>query len=201
MNIEKVCVFCGSSQGSKKIYKDVAISLGEKIVENGWELIYGGGNIGLMGVIADTVLSRGGKVTGVIPNFLDEHEVGHKNLSKLHIVESMHERKALMADLSDAFIAMPGGFGTFEELCEMITWTQLGIHSKPCGILNIEGFYDSFLGLVDTAIRESFISQRNRSIIVENKDPANLIQSLLGWTPDPTHPIRGKIELSNGSKI
>ena len=153
-------------------------SMGRLLVERDIELVYGGGNIGLMGVLADAVLERHGRVVGVIPDSLMAKEVGHAGLTELRIVQSMHERKALMADLSDGFIAMPGGFGTFEEFCEMVTWSQLGIHAKPCGLLNVEGYYDPLLELFDHAVREGFLREENRRLVLEDRDPTRLLEKM-----------------------
>jgi len=139
--MKRICVFCGSSLGSRAEYRAVTEELGVELVRRNIGLVYGGGNVGLMGVIADAVLRAGGEVQGVIPEHLMAREVGHKGLAQLHVVHTMHERKALMADLADAFIALPGGFGTLEEFCEIVTWSQLGLHAKPCGILNVQGYY------------------------------------------------------------
>src|SRR5208283_657886 len=155
-----------------------AEQLGRILAARGIELVYGGGNIGLMGVLADTVLAAGGRVTGVIPESLMAREVGHRGLTKLHIVKSMHERKALMADLSDAFIAMPGGFGTLEEFCEIVTWSQLGLHEKPCGLFNVEGYYDPLLALFDHAVSEGFLREENRQLVLGNHDPQRLLEKM-----------------------
>jgi uncharacterized protein (TIGR00730 family) len=146
-------------------------------------LVYGGGNVGLMGVLADAVLERGGRVVGVIPESLMAKEVGHAGLTDLRIVNSMHERKALMADLSDAFIAMPGGFGTLEEFCEVVTWSQLGIHVKPCGLLNVEGYYDPLLALFDHAVREGFLREENRRLVLQDCEPDRLLQKMAAFRP------------------
>lgn len=175
MDFRRICVFCGSNLGISPVYKDAAVTLGRLLAARGIELVYGGGNIGLMGVLADAVLVSGGRVIGVIPESLMAKEVGHAGLTELHIVKSMHERKALMADLSDGFIAMPGGFGTFEEFCEIVTWSQLGIHSKPCGLLNVEGYYDPLLRLFDHAVREGFLREENRRLVLEDHDPEQLL--------------------------
>jgi len=148
-------------------------------------LVYGGGNIGLMGVLADAVLKAGGEAVGVIPERLMEREVGHNGLTKLHIVRSMHERKALMADLADAFIALPGGFGTLEEFCEVVTWTQLGLHAKPCGILNVLGYYSPLLAMFDHAVEEGFLKPENRSLVLARDSVAELVQALEDWRPMP----------------
>jgi uncharacterized protein (TIGR00730 family) len=153
------------------------------MVERGIGLVYGGGNIGLMGVVADTVLAGGGAVDGVIPRALVAREVAHAGLSKLHIVESMHERKQLMADLADGFIALPGGFGTFEEFCEAVTWSQLGIHKKPCGLLNVAGYFDHLVALFDHAVRERFLHPANRALVLEAGTPAEMLEKLAGWKP------------------
>ena len=152
--------------------------MGRMLVERDIELVYGGGNIGLMGVLADAVLEARGRIIGVIPESLMAKEVGHAGLTELRIVKSMHERKALMADLSDGFIAMPGGFGTFEEFCEVVTWSQLGIHAKPCGLLNVGGYYDPLLELFDHAVRESFLREENRRLVLEDRDSTRLLEKM-----------------------
>ena len=154
--MKRVCVFCGSSTGARPSYARTAVKLGKILAKRQIGLVYGGGNVGLMGLIADSVLEHGGDVIGVIPRFLVHKEVAHQHLKDLRIVESMHERKALMADLSDGFIALPGGYGTLEEFCEIVTWAQLQLHPKPCGLLNVEGFYDSLLQFLDHAVAEQF---------------------------------------------
>ncbi len=181
--VKRICVFCGSNVGARPEYRRAAEELGRTMVERKIGLVYGGGNIGLMGVVADTVLAGGGNVQGVIPRALVAREVAHAGLSKLHIVESMHERKQLMADLSDGFIAMPGGYGTFEEFCEAVTWSQLGIHKKPCGLLNVEGYFDQLIGLFDHAVRERFLHPDNRALVLEARTPAELLDKLAAWTP------------------
>ena len=154
-----------------------------ELVRRNIGLVYGGGDVGLMGIIADAVLSEGGEVQGVIPKHLMEREVGHKGLMKLHVVHSMHERKALMADLSDAFIAMPGGFGTLEEFCEVVTWAQLGLHAKPCGVLNVLGYYSPLLAMFDHAVEERFLKQENRSLVLARDSVPELLQALEQWRP------------------
>ena len=146
-------------------------------------LVYGGGRVGLMGMIADAVLTAGGEAIGVIPENLMALEVGHKNLTKLHVVRSMHERKALMADLSNAFIALPGGFGTLEEFCEVVTWTQLGLHAKPCGILNVLEFYTPLLRMFDHAVEERLLKPENRALVLARELPGDLLQALEDWRP------------------
>jgi uncharacterized protein (TIGR00730 family) len=157
--------------------------MGAELVRRNTALVYGGGNVGLMGVIADAVLRAGGEVIGVIPENLLAREVGHQGLTKLHVVGSMHDRKALMADLSDAFVAMPGGFGTLEEFCEVVTWTQLGLHVKPCGILNVRGYYSPLLAMFDHAVAERFLKPENRALVLASESPADLLQALEQWRP------------------
>ena len=156
-----------------------------ELVRRNIGLVYGGGNVGLMGELADAVLRTGGEVQGVIPEHLLAREVGHKGLTKLHVVHTMHERKALMADLSDAFVAMPGGFGTLEEFCEVVIWTQLGLHEKPCGILNTLEYYSPLLRMFDHAVEERFLKPENRALVLAREQPAELLQALEKW-----HPVR-----------
>jgi len=185
MNFRRICVFCGSNLGTNPAYRSAAASLGRILVAREIELVYGAGNVGLMGVLANTVLEAGGRVIGVIPGSLMDKEVGHRDLTDLHIVNSMHERKAVMADLSDAFIALPGGFGTFEEFCEIVTWAQLGLHSKPCGLLNVKGYYDSLLELFDHSVREGFLREDNRTIVLEDRDVSRLLEKMSAFVPQP----------------
>ena len=181
--MRRICVFCGSSPGSRPEYGAAAGEMGTELVRRNIGLIYGGGNVGLMGIIADAVLRAGGEAQGVIPEHLMAREVGHRGLTKLHIVRSMHERKALMADLSDAFVALPGGFGTLEEFCEVVTWTQLGLHAKPSGILNILGYYSPLLAMFDHAVEERFLKPENRALVIARESPADLLQALEEWRP------------------
>jgi uncharacterized protein (TIGR00730 family) len=176
--LTRVCVFCGSSTGNRPEYRDAAERLARELTRRHIGLVFGGGCVGLMGVIADTVLAAGGHVIGVIPHALVAREVAHKSLPDLRIVNSMHERKAMMAELSDAFIALPGGFGTFEEFCEVVTWTQLGLHRKRCGLLNVLGFYDPLLGLFDRAVADGFVKPSNRDLVIADDDPAALLNRL-----------------------
>jgi uncharacterized protein (TIGR00730 family) len=179
--MKRVCVFCGSSVGARPAYAAAATHLGEVLAKRGIGLVFGGGRIGLMGTIADAVLVNGGEAIGVIPDSLMQREIGHRGVTKLHIVESMHERKALMADLSDGFIAMPGGYGTLEEICEIITWSQLGIHVKPCGFLNVENYWDRFLQFLDHAMNDGFLRPENRALIQVASAPEELLQKLISW--------------------
>jgi uncharacterized protein (TIGR00730 family) len=183
--MRRICVFCGSSEGSRPEYPAAAEEMGLELVRRNIGLVYGGGNVGLMGIIADAVVRAGGEAVGVIPENLMAREVGHKGLTKLHVVRSMHERKALMADLSDAFVALPGGFGTLEEFCEVLTWTQLGLHAKPCGILNIVGYYTPLLAMFDHAVEERFLKPENRELVLAGESPAELLRALEEW-----HPVR-----------
>jgi uncharacterized protein (TIGR00730 family) len=178
MLFRRLCVFCGSHTGRRPAYRAAAERLGVLLVERGIELVYGGGNIGLMGVLADTILARGGRAIGVIPESLMAKEVGHTGLTELRIVNSMHERKAVMSDLSDGFIALPGGFGTLEEFCEVVTWSQLGLQSKPCGLLNVENYYAPLLELFDHAVRERFLREKNRSLVLDDDDPEHLLEKM-----------------------
>ena len=161
----RLCVFCGSSRGRGDEYMKAARELGAACARNGIEIVYGGGRVGLMGAVADSALAENGRVVGVIPESLVDRELAHQGLSELRVVGSRHERKALMAELADAFVALPGGFGTLEELCEVITWTQLGIHSKPCAVVNVHGYYDALVATFDRAVSEGFISSENRGLV------------------------------------
>jgi uncharacterized protein (TIGR00730 family) len=181
--MRRICVFCGSSQGSRSEYRAAAEEMAAELVRRNIGLVYGGGNVGLMGVIADAVLKAGGEAVGVIPEHIMSREIGHEGLTKLHVVQSMHERKALMADLSDAFIAMPGGFGTLEEFCEVVTWTQLGLHAKPCGILNVLGYYTPLLAMFDHAVEERFLKPENRCLVLARESAAELLRALEEWRP------------------
>jgi uncharacterized protein (TIGR00730 family) len=181
--MRRICVFCGSSPGSRPEYGDAAEEIGNELVRRNIGLVYGGGNVGLMGRVADAVLKAGGEAQGVIPEPLMAREIGHKGLTKLHVVRSMHERKALMADLSNAFVALPGGFGTLEEFCEVLTWSQLGLHAKPCGILNVLGYYSPLLAMFDHAVEERFLKPENRAFVLARESPADLLQALEEWRP------------------
>ena len=181
--LRRVCVFCGSSPGRLPLYGDAARATGRALLERGLGLVYGGGNVGLMGVVADTVLEGGGEVIGVIPEALMAREVGHRELTELHVVRTMHERKAMMADRADAFLALPGGFGTFEEFCEVLTWSQLGFHPKPCGLLNAGGYYDPLLALFDRGVDEGFIRPQHRALVIEETDPVRLIDRFADFQP------------------
>jgi uncharacterized protein (TIGR00730 family) len=177
--LRRVCIFCGSSTGVRPEYRAAAERIAIELARRGVGIVFGGGRVGLMGVVADTALAHGGHVIGVIPSAMVAREIAHRGLPDLRIVASMHERKALMASLSDAFIALPGGFGTFEEFCEVVTWTQLGLHGKPCGLLSVAGYYDGLVAQVDRAVSDGFIRPENRQIVLADSDPAALIERLI----------------------
>jgi uncharacterized protein (TIGR00730 family) len=181
--MKSVAVYCGSSSGNQEMYVQQAQEMGRELARRGLTLVYGGGCVGLMGVIADAVLAEGGKVIGVIPGFLADKELAHKGCTELHIVETMHQRKLLMADLAEGFVAMPGGFGTLEELFEVLTWGQLGLHGKPVGLLNTLGFYDSLLALLDHMSGEAFLRVENRDQVLQNASAAALLDAMEHYQP------------------
>jgi hypothetical protein len=183
--MKRVCVFCGSNPGVREDYRLAAVALGRLLAGAGLGLVYGGGAVGLMGVIADAVLSAGGEVIGVIPQSLAQKEIAHQGLTQLHIVSGMHARKAMMAEHADAFIAMPGGFGTLEELFEVTTWAQLGLHDRPVGLLNVAGYYDGLLGFLDHAAAEGLLRPEHRGLIRASADPAALLQLLRAQRQPP----------------
>jgi uncharacterized protein (TIGR00730 family) len=183
----RLCVFCGSQSGARAIYADAASALGRSLLRHGIGLVYGGGAVGLMGILADTLLAGEGEVIGVIPRPLGSKEVAHQGLKDLRYVDSMHQRKAQMAELADGFIAMPGGFGTFEEFFEVLTWAQLGIHGKPCGLLNAEGYFDGLIAFIDHAVAEGFVRPKYRPMVLLDSDPEALIQRMQSYEP----PARG----------
>jgi uncharacterized protein (TIGR00730 family) len=172
---KKICVFTGSRHGSSPEYALAAQHLGRELVARKYGLVYGGGNVGLMNVVANTVLELGGSVTGVIPSALVSKEVAHRGLTELRVVGSMHERKALMAEFSDGFVALPGGIGTMEELFEVLSWAQLGLHDKPCGLLNIAGYYDSLVSFLDGAVEKDFLRPKHRALMLVEEDAAALL--------------------------
>lgn len=177
-NPMNICVFCGSSLGVRDDYRAAAASLGETLARRGVGLVYGGASVGLMGTVADAALQNGGAVYGVLPKALADLEIAHEDLTELHIVTSMHERKAMMADMSDAFIALPGGIGTLEETFEVLTWTQLGFHAKPVGLLNVAGFFDHLEGFLDQLVAEGFVKQAHRAILCSEGEPGALMDAL-----------------------
>jgi uncharacterized protein (TIGR00730 family) len=181
MSLRSVCVFSGSTPGARASYTEAATQLGTLLAERGTTVVYGGGRVGLMGSVADAALAVGGEVVGVIPQHLVDREVAHTGLSDLRVTGSMHERKALMADLSDGFVALPGGLGTLEELAETLTWSQLGLQDKPCGLLDVDGFYRPLLAFLDHAVTEGFVSPANRELLLAADDPGDLMTLLDGW--------------------
>jgi len=192
--LKRICVFCGSSVGSRPTYAAATRELGRTLAARGLGIVFGGGKVGLMGVLADAALAVGGEVIGVIPEALVAREIAHTGLTKLHVVHSMHERKTLMADLADAFIALPGGYGTLEEFLEAVTWTQLGIHKKPCGLLNVNGYYDALLALLDRAVADGFIREANRILVLDAPDVPMLLGKLEAFRPAAAKLRIGKAE-------
>ena len=184
--IKKLCVFCGSSLGRNPDYSAAATAFGTLLVQRGITLVYGGGGTGMMGVVADAVLAAGGQAIGVIPFALRTKELAHAGLTEMHVVATMHERKSLMADLSDGFVALPGGIGTLDEFCEIFTWLQLGIHHKPCGVLNVAGYFDGFLAFLDHALKEGFLRPEFRDPLLVSKDGSELLSRFQGWEPPET---------------
>ena len=183
--LSSVCVFCGSNAGANPAYLEAAEAVGRGLAQRGIRVVYGGGKVGMMGAVADAARDAGGEVIGVIPQAIFDLEIGHTGLDDLRVVGSMHERKALMADLSDAFVALPGGFGTFEEFCEVITWTQLGLHRKRCGLLNVLGFYDRLLGFLDFAVGEAFMKPMHRNMLLVSETPERLLEKMESYRAPP----------------
>ena len=188
--MNRLCVFCGSSAGKRPAYRATAEAVGRLLAERGIELVYGGGNVGLMGIVADACLDAGGRVIGVIPEALVGRElegrtVDHRGLTSLEVVDSMHTRKARMAELADGFIALPGGFGTFEEFCEILTWGQLGFHVKPMGLLNVNGFFDPLLAMFDRAVAEGFLRPQNRAMALADTDIGRLLDAMATYQAEP----------------
>ncbi len=185
--MKSVCVFCGSSSGDDPAYETAARTMGETLARTGIELVYGGGHVGLMGVVADAALAAGGQVTGVMPKALVDREIAHTGLSRLHVVGSMHERKAMMSGLSEAFVALPGGTGTLEEFFEVLTWAQLGEHGKPCGLLNVAGYYDSLLAVFDHMMNRGFLAEKHRAMVLVETDPAAMLERFEVYDPPKSH--------------
>jgi uncharacterized protein (TIGR00730 family) len=181
--LSAVAVYCGSNSGNDPAYAEAAASLGRTLAKRGIRLVYGGGQVGLMGVVADAVMESGGEVYGVITEALVAREVSHRGLARLQVVGTMHERKAAMADAADAFVMLPGGFGTLDEFFEVLTWTQLGIHAKPCGVLDVAGFFAPLRALVDGAVAAGFVHPAHRDMIVADDDPVRLLDRLAAWSP------------------
>ncbi len=193
--MKSITVFCGSSSGFRPEYAEAAKELGRNLVERNIRLIYGGGAVGLMGIIADEVMKNGGEVIGIIPEALDKKEVAHRQITELRVVNSMHERKAMMADLADGFIAMPGGIGTFEEFFEILTWAQLGFHHKPCAILNVANYYDGLLSLCDNAVNEGFLRKQHSGLILVDSDSVKLLEKMKNYKPQAVEKWIDKDEL------
>ena len=183
--MKRVCVFCGSSPGGDPGYAEAAAELGGLLARRGVGLVYGGASVGLMGILADAALAGGGEVIGVIPDALTKYEIAHAGLSDLHVVGSMHERKAMMAELADGFVALPGGLGTLDEFFEVLTWAQLGLHAKPCGVLNTRGFYDPLLAFLDRAVEQRFLRPENRDILIARESPESLLDAMDRYVAQP----------------
>jgi len=183
--LRTVCVFCGAHLGSRPEYAADAALLAEALVERKLRIVYGGAHVGVMGALADAALAVGGEVVGVIPRHMVRPEVAHDGLAQLHVVATMHERKALMADLSDGFVALPGGLGTLEELAEILTWSQLGLHKKPVGILDSRGFFDELLRFLDHAVDEGFVQPRHRALLLSDHRPGPLLDAMADWSAPP----------------
>ncbi|QPK64755.1 TIGR00730 family Rossman fold protein [Methylomonas sp. LL1] len=193
-SINSICVYCGSSPGRQEAYASAASRLAESLVSRDIRLVYGGAGIGLMGMVADRVLALGGQAVGVIPKALAHKEVAHHHLTELHVTHSMHERKMLMAELADGFIALPGGIGTLEELFEIWTWAQLGFHSKPCGLLNVAGYYDGLIGFLDHMLSEQFVKQSQHAMLMVETDPDALLDRYADYRPPAVKHWVGKDE-------
>ncbi len=186
--MERICVFCGASPGARPGYAQATSELARLLTADGIGVVYGGGGVGLMGVLADAVLAEGGEIIGVIPRALVDREIAHRDVTDMRVVGSMHERKALMAELADAFIALPGGLGTVEELFEVYTWAQLGLHRKPCALLNVEGYYDGIAGFLANAVQERFLREEHREMLMVEREPRGLIERLREFEPDAVLP-------------
>jgi len=186
--MRRICVFCGASPGARPEYAQATTELARLLVADGIGVVYGGGGVGLMGALADAMLAEGGEITGVIPRALVDREIAHPEVTDMRVVGSMHERKALMAELADAFVALPGGLGTLEELFEVYTWAQLGLHRKPCALLNVEGYYDGIAGFLADAVVERFLRQEHRDMLLVEREPHALLERLRGFEPDAVLP-------------
>ena len=195
--MKNICVFCGSSPGAKPEYYEAALELGHALVDKNIGLVYGGGNVGLMGQIAKVVLEKGGKVIGVVPKALVDKEVAFSGLDDLRIVSSMHKRKALMAELSDGFIALPGGLGTIEEFIEVMTWAQLGMHQKPCGLLNVCQFYDKFSDFIDHIVDQHFLEKEHRDILLVDDNPQSLLKKFESYHPPSIDKAAWALRMNN----
>jgi uncharacterized protein (TIGR00730 family) len=185
MKLGRICVFCGSSAGADPAYRAAAVALGGLLARRGLGLVFGGGHVGLMGAVADAAMAAGGQAVGILPRGLQVRELGHEGLTELHIVGSMHERKALMAELSDGFVALPGGMGTLEETAEALTWAQLGIHQKPVGLLNVKGYWDPLALFLDHAVAQGFLRPEHRWLCLVEREPEALLDRMASWEPPP----------------
>ncbi|HPH83766.1 MAG TPA: TIGR00730 family Rossman fold protein [Flavobacteriales bacterium] len=183
--MKSIVVYCGSRKGNRPAYGEAARILGKTLADKNIRLVYGGGNVGLMGITADSTMQHGGEVLGIIPGFLNQLEVGHNGITELRVVENMHQRKLMMHEESDGIITLPGGFGTMEEIFEMLTWGQLGMHQKPIGVLNVEGYYDDLIAQADRMVTDDFLSTRNREMLIVESDPIRLIELLVNYVPSP----------------
>jgi uncharacterized protein (TIGR00730 family) len=186
--VERICVFCGASPGARPEYREATAELARLLVEEGIGVVYGGGGVGLMGALADAVLTEGGEIIGVIPRALVDREIAHRDVIDMRVVGSMHERKALMAELVDAFIALPGGLGTLEELFEVYTWAQLGLHRKPCALLDVEGYYEGIADFLTHAVTERFLREEHRELLIIERDAAALLDRIRDFQPDTAVP-------------
>jgi uncharacterized protein (TIGR00730 family) len=186
--VERICVFCGASPGARPAYREATAQLARLLAAEGIGVVYGGGGVGLMGALADAVIAEGGELTGVIPRSLVDREIAHRDVTDMRVVGSMHERKALMADLADAFIALPGGIGTLEELFEVYTWAQLGLHQKPCALLNVEGYYDGIEDFLSHAVAERFLREETHALLLVDSNPATLLERLDNFQPQEVVP-------------
>ncbi|MCD6425060.1 MAG: TIGR00730 family Rossman fold protein, partial [Anaerolineales bacterium] len=197
---EKIAVYCGSSPGKNPAFHKAAVQLGKVLAEREITLVYGGGSLGLMGILAQTVIDQGGQVIGVIPQAIADMEVAFTDIQDLRVVENMHTRKALMAELADAFIALPGGMGTIEEIMEILTWAQLGFHEKPCGMLNIAGFYDQLLKFLDRLVMDQFIAPEHRSMLMVDESPQSLLEQFSSYDPPKIDKAKRSLKLSRTQK-
>ncbi len=199
-HIKKIAVYCGSSPGKNPAFHQAAVQLGKVLAAREITLVYGGGSVGLMGILAQTVMDQGGQVIGVIPQAIADMEVAFTDIQDLRVVEDMHTRKALMAELADAFIALPGGMGTIEEIMEILTWAQLGFHKKPCGILNIAGFYDQLLKFLDRLVMDQFIAPEHRSMLMVGESPQSLLEQFSSYDPPKIDKAKRSLKLSGAQK-
>jgi len=199
-HIKKIAVYCGSSPGKNPAFHQAAVQLGKVLAAREITLVYGGGSVGLMGILAQTVMDQGGQVIGVIPQAIADMEVAFTDIQDLRVVEDMHTRKALIAELADAFIALPGGMGTIEEIMEILTWAQLGFHKKPCGILNIAGFYDQLLKFLDRLVMDQFIAPEHRSMLMVGESPQSLLEQFSSYDPPKIGKAKRSLKLSGAQK-